>query len=212
MSNGMIGKKLGMTGVFSPDGRYIPVTVIEVGPCVVTQVKTRDTDGYDALQLGFGQRRQSRINKPAAGHLARSGGNPFAVLREFSVSDPESYSPGQTLTVEMFSIGQKVNISGATKGRGFQGVIRRHGFARGRKTHGSHSYREPGSIGCSATPSKVIKGKRMPGHYGDEKKTIKNLVIVDIRPDENLILVKGAVPGAKSALVSIQKPKHLVSS
>lgn len=207
MSNGIIGKKLGMTGVFSPDGRYIPVTVIEVGPCVVTQVKTRDIDGYDALQLGFGERRPSRINKPMAGHLKKSGSESFAALREFKVQDPGAYALGQTLTVDMFTVGEKVNIVGTTKGRGFQGVIRRHGMARGRKTHGSHSYREPGSIGCSATPSRVIKGKRMPGHYGDSQNTVKNLVIVDIRPDENLLLVKGAIPGAASGLVSIQKPK-----
>jgi len=210
MSNGIIGKKLGMTGVFAPDGRYIPVTVIEVGPCVVTQVKTKDIDGYDALQLGFGERRPSRITKPLAGHFKKSGGGNYATLREFSVTDPEAFSAGQQLTVEMFAIGEKVDISGKTKGRGFAGVIKRHGFARGRKTHGSHSYREPGSIGCSATPSKVIRGKRMPGHYGNAKKTVKNIVIVDIRPEENLLLVKGAVPGATSALVSIQKPKHTI--
>lgn len=203
----MIGKKLGMTGVFTPTGRYIPVTVIEVGPCVVTQVKTRDNDGYNALQLGFGERRAARVNKPAAGHLKKSGAAGFETLREFKVDDTEGYAPGQTLTVDMFSVGEKVNVSGATKGRGFSGVIKRHGFARGRKTHGSHSYREPGSIGCSATPAKVIKGKRMPGHYGNEKKTIKNLEIIDIRPDENLLLIKGAIPGATSALVTIVKPK-----
>jgi len=203
----MIGKKLGMTGVFSSDGRYIPVTVIEVGPCVVTQVKTQDVDGYNALQLGFGERRPSRISKPLAGHLKKSGSTSFAVLREFKVEDPEAYDLGQTLTVDMFAVGDKVNVSGTTKGRGFQGVIRRHGMARGRKTHGSHSYREPGSVGCSATPSRVIKGKRMPGQYGDAKSTVKNLVIVDIRPEENLLLVKGAIPGAPSGLVSIQKPK-----
>jgi large subunit ribosomal protein L3 len=210
MSNGMIGKKLGMTGVFSSDGRYIPVTVIEVGPCVVTQVKTQDADGYNALQVGFGERRRSRINKPAAGHLKKSGGAAFAVLREFKVADPESYALGQTLTVDMFAVGERVNVSGTMKGRGFTGVVRRHNKSRGRKTHGSHSYRAPGSIGCSATPSRVTKGKKMPGHYGDSKITVKNLVIVDIRPDENLLLVKGAVPGAPSGLVAIQRPKHAI--
>lgn len=208
MSNGIIGRKLGMTGMFAPDGRYVPVTVIEVGPCVVTQVKTKDTDGYNALQLGFGERRESRINKPTAGHLKKSGGGAFSVLREFSVQDPDAFTLGQSLTVELFSVGEKVDISGSTKGRGFAGVIKRHGFARGRKTHGSHSYREPGSIGCSATPSKVIRGKRMPGRYGNAKKTVKNLTIVDIRPDENLLMVKGAVPGAAMGTVSIHKPKH----
>lgn len=210
MSNGIIGKKLGMTGVFSADGRYIPVTVIEVGPCVITQVKTQDIDGYNALQLGFGERRGSRINKPMAGHLGKSGNTAFAVLKEFRIDDPEAYALGQTLTVDMFTVGEKVNVSGTMKGRGFQGVVRRYGKHRGRKTHGSHSYRAPGSIGCSATPSRVTKGKKMPGHYGDSKNTVKNLVIVDIRPDENLLLVKGAIPGATSALVSIQKPKHAI--
>lgn len=206
----MIGKKLGMTGVFSSEGRYIPVTVIEVGPCVVTQVKTQDTDGYNALQLGFGERKRSRVNKPTAGHLQKSGSTSFETLREFKINDPEAYAPGQTLTVDMFAVGEKVNISGTMKGRGFQGVVRRYGKHRGRKTHGSHSYRAPGSIGCSATPSRVIKGKKMPGQYGNTTITIKNLVIVDIRPDENLLLVKGAIPGATSGLVAIQRPKHAI--
>ena len=207
MCRGIIGKKLGMTGVFSPEGRYIPVTVIQAGPCVVTQVKTTSRDGYKALQLGFGEKKKSKINKPIAGHLEKSGGGCFGAMREFSVENINEYTAGQRITLDMFSIGQKIDVTGITKGRGFSGVIRRHGFHGGKKTHGSHSHRIPGSIGCSAWPAKVIKGKKMPGQYGNDKKTMRNLEIVDIRPDENLIFIKGAVPGHKSGLVEIKKPK-----
>ena len=207
MSNGIIGRKLGMTSVFASDGRSVPVTVLEAGPCVVTQVKTEARDGYNALQLGFGQKRAARVNKPLTGHYQKSGDQLFEVLREFRVDDPEAFTLGQTITVEMFQVGDLVDVSGSSKGRGFTGVIKRHGFRRGRKTHGSHSYREPGSIGCSATPSKVIRGKKMPGQYGNDINTIKNLEVVDIRPDENLMLLKGAVPGTRSGLVTIRPPK-----
>lgn len=203
----MLGKKLGMTSVYTSEGRMVPVTVIQAGPCVVTQVKTDDADGYDALQLGFGEKRKSRINKPLAGHLAKCGKGPFAHLREFRVEDSGSYKLGQTITLDMFAVGEKVDVTGTTKGRGFAGVIKRHGFHGGKKTHGSHSHRIPGSVGCSATPSKVIKGKKLPGHYGTDRKTVKNLEIVDIRPEHNLLLVKGAVPGSRSGLLEIKKLK-----
>lgn len=195
-----------MTGLFTPEGRYIPVTVIELGPCVVTQVKSKGTDGYDALQLGFGTKKAKRINKPLSGHFAKSNGQ-FAVLREVSVEAPESYAVGQSIGPEIFEIGEKVDVVGTTKGRGFAGVTKRHGFRLGRKTHGSKSYRIPGSIGCSAYPAKVIRGKKMPGQYGNQRQTTKNLEIVDIRPEDNLILVKGAVPGFKSGLVMVNKLK-----
>ena len=209
MSRGMIGKKLGMTGYFASDGGYVPVTVIQLGPCVVTQIKTKVNDGYNALQLGFGTKKKSRVNKPLAGHFKKSGDNAFQVLREFSVENPDGYSVGQTLTLDMFDVGDRVDITGTTKGRGFAGVIKRHGFHGGKKTHGSHSHRIPGSIGCSAWPAKVIKGKKMPGHFGNTTKTVRNLEVVDIREDENLILVKGAAPGYKTGLVQIKKPKIL---
>lgn len=195
-----------MTGLFTPEGKYIPVTVIELGPCVVTQVKSRGTDGYDALQLGFGAKKASRINKPLGGHLKKSNGH-FAVLREVPVDAPEGYAVGQSIGLDIFVVGEKVDIVGTTKGRGFSGVTKRHGFHLGRKTHGSKSYRTPGSIGCSAYPAKVIRGKKMPGQYGNTRKTAKNLEVVDIRPEDNLILVKGAVPGFTSGLVMVNKLK-----
>jgi large subunit ribosomal protein L3 len=207
MSRGLLGKKLGMTGFFTSEGRYFPVTVIEAGPCVVTQIKTRATDGYDALQLGFGERRKSRVNKPLQGHFKKSGDLCFQYLREFVVDEPEAYSLGQEITVDMFKVGDRVDVVGTTKGRGFAGVIKRYGFHRGPMTHGSRNVRRPGSIGCSAWPAKVIKGKKMPGQYGNDRKTIRNLEIVDIRSEDNMIMVKGAVPGAESGLMAVNKPK-----
>jgi large subunit ribosomal protein L3 len=208
MCKGLIGKKIGMTGVFSADGKYVPVTVVEVGPCVVTQIKTVATDGYNALQLGFGTKKPSKINKPVKGHLAKSGGGSYAALKEFAVDDPEQYELGQSVALDIFQVGERVDVSGTTKGRGFAGVIKRHGFARGPMTHGSKSIRIPGSIGCSAWPSKVIRGKKMPGHYGNARKTIKNLTIYDIRPEENLVLIQGAVPGHRSALIMLNKRRQ----
>lgn len=202
-----MGKKLGMAGMFMPDGLYVPVTVIEAGPCVVTQIKTAESDGYNALQLGFGEKKKSRVNKPLSGHFTKSESEGFEYVKEFAATDPGEYSLGQQITLEMFKIGERVDISGTTKGRGFSGVIKRHGFHGGRKSHGSKSHRIPGSIGCSASPSKVIKGKKLPGRYGNDRKTIRNLEVVDIRPEDNLILIKGAVPGAKSGLVTINKLK-----
>ena len=196
-----------MMGLFAPDGRRIPVTVLQIGPCVVTQVKTEALDGYNAVQLGFGARPASRLNKPLAGHLKKSGGQGFLALREFSVNDPEAYNVGQTIPMNIFKIGERIDVIGTTKGRGFQGVIKRHGFSGGKKTHGSRSHRVPGSIGCSAWPAKVIRGKKMPGQYGNSRQTVRNLEIVDIRPEENLILVKGPAPGHKTGLVAVKKTK-----
>lgn len=207
MSSGLIGRKLGMIGYFSPEGKYIPVTVLQAGPCVVTQIKKLAIDGYNGLQLGFGQKKRTRVNKPLEGHLKKSGGGAFQSLREFSVNDPEAYSLGQEINLDLFKVGEYVDITGTTKGRGYAGVIKRHGFHGGKESHGCRSHRVPGSIGCSATPAKVIKGKKLPGQYGNTRKTIRNLEIVDIRPEENLILIKGAVPGPKSGLIEIKKPK-----
>ena len=207
MSRGLLGKKLGMTGFFTSEGHYLPVTVIEAGPCVVTQIKTRATDGYDALQLGFSEKRKSRVNKPLQGHFKKSGDQCFQYVREFVVDNPEEYNLGQEITVDMFKVGDRVDVVGTTKGRGFAGVIKRHGFHRGPMTHGSRNVRRPGSIGCSAWPAKVIKGKKMPGQYGNDRRTIRNLEIVDIRSEDNVILVKGAVPGAESGLMAVNKPK-----
>ena len=207
MNRGILGKKLGMTNAFTPDGLCIPVTVVQAGPCIVTQVKTEATDGYNALQLGFGKKKASRVGKPLQGHFAKSGDGLFAFLREFKVDNPDDYKLGQQISVEIFEIGEKINVTGTSKGRGFSGVIKRHGFHGGKSTHGSHSHRIPGSIGCSAWPAKVIKGKKMPGHYGNEKKTMKNIQVVNIRPEENLILLKGSLPGHKAGIVEINKLK-----
>jgi large subunit ribosomal protein L3 len=209
MCKGLIGKKLGMTGVFSPEGRHIPVTVLQVGPCVVTQIKTVATDGYNSLQLAFGSKKKSHVNKPMQGHFGKSGSEVFAHIKEFPVDNPAEYSLGQTIPLDMFVIGDLVDVSGVSIGRGFSGVIRRHGFGGGRKTHGSHCKRIPGSIGCSAWPSRVVKGKKLPGQFGNVRKTVKNLMIVDIRPEEQLILLKGAIPGAESGIVTINKTKTI---
>ena len=196
-----------MTGIFTSEGRYIPATVIEAGPCVVTQIKTKETDGYDALQLGFGAKRPSRVNRPLQGHFKKSGDRCFEFVREFSVENPADYNIGQELTVDMFQVGERVDVVGTTKGRGFSGVIKRHGFHRGPMTHGSRNIRKPGSVGSSAWPSRILRGKKMPGQYGNDRKTVRNLEIIDIRSDDNLILIKGAVPGAESGLVSVNKLK-----
>ena len=207
MSRGLLGKKLGMTALYSSEGHLVPVTVVEAGPCVVMQIKTEATDGYNALQLGFCERKQERVSKPLQGHQKKSGGVCFEHLKEFSVENPAEFELGQKITVEMFTVGERVNVAGTTKGRGFSGVIKRHGFHRGPMSHGSKNIRPPGSIGCSATPSKVVKGKKMPGHYGNVRQTMRNLKIVDIRPENNLVMIKGALPGPKSGLVFINKPK-----
>ena len=196
-----------MSSQFSTLGHQVPVTVLEVGPCVVTQVKTQETDGYNALQVGFLEKREDRINKPLKGHFQRSGGKAYAFVREIPVDDPSEYTMGQTLTVEMFQVGDRVDVSGTSKGRGFTGVIKRWGFRGGRATHGSMFHRAPGSVGASATPAKIIKGRKMPGHYGNQRVTVRNLEIVDIRPDQHLLVVKGAVPGSKSGFVEVRKPK-----
>jgi len=207
MNRGLIGKKLGMMNLFSPEGNMIPVTVVRVGPCIVTQVKTVATDGYNAIQLGFGERKKTSINKPLQGHYKKSGGSSYKLLKEFRVDDPEKYETGQSIGVDMFSTGELVDVSGRTKGRGFSGVMKRHGFSGGNKTHGSKSHRIPGSIGCSAWPAKVVKGKKMPGQYGYERKTAQNLKIADIRTEENLVFLRGAVPGSRNSMVTLQKKK-----
>jgi large subunit ribosomal protein L3 len=204
MCKGLIGKKLGMTSLFAANGNYVPVTVLQVGPCVVTQIKKDETDGYKALQLGFGGKKETKTTQPLKGHFKKSGGC-FSIVKEVGVEDPQGYTLGQTIGPEIFAVGEKVNVTGTTKGRGFSGVIKRHGFSGGRATHGCKSHRVPGSIGSSAWPSKVIKGKRMPGQYGVETKTVRNLEIVDIRPEANLILLKGPIPGCRSGIVTINK-------
>jgi large subunit ribosomal protein L3 len=207
MSRGLIGKKLGMTSIFTADGQFVPVTVIQAGPCVVTQIKTEASDGYNALQLAFQTKKTDKTTKPLQGHFKKSGGNCFSHLREVEVEDPSQYTLGQSLGPDLFQVGERVDVIGSSKGRGFSGVVKRHRFGGGRATHGGKCHRIPGSIGSSAWPSKVIKGKKMPGRYGTDRKTIRNLEIVDVRPEDNLLMVKGPVPGSIQALVMIKKLK-----
>jgi large subunit ribosomal protein L3 len=208
MTKGLIGQKLGMTSMFSPDGRRIPVTVLKIGPCVVTQIKNKIKEGYDSIQVGFGEKKLSRINKPDLGHLKKSGEKNLAVLKEFSTKEPENFKLGQVINViDVFKIGETVNVSGLSKGRGFAGVMKRHGFHGGPKTHGGMCQRIPGSIGSSAWPSRVVKGKRLPGHYGNARTTVKNLQIVDIRSEDNVLLLKGAVPGPNKGYIEVNKQK-----
>lgn len=203
-TKGILGRKVGMTRVYDENGRAIPVTVIEAGPCTILQKKTEGKEGYNAIQLGFIEKKASRLNKPEAGHFKRSGGTGFYHIKEFRVNDPESYEVGQSISlVEIFSIGDLIDISGQSKGRGFQGVVKRHGFHGGRKTHGSNFHRAPGSIGCSAWPSRVVKGKKLPGRMGNEVVTQKNLKVIDIRTEENVLLVHGTIPGAKNGILNI---------
>jgi large subunit ribosomal protein L3 len=203
---GLIGQKLGMTSLFSNTGEQIPVTVVNAGPCVVTQIKTVATDGYNCIQVGFGEKKEKNINKPLKGHFEKSGGGKYRELKEFRINDPDSFKLGQAIKInDIFEIGEKIKITGKTKGRGFSGVIKRHGFHGGKKTHGSMSHRIPGSIGCSATPGRVIKGKKLPGQYGNKQKTVKNMEIIDIRSDNNLILIKGSIPGHNKGLIELYK-------
>lgn len=207
MCRGLLGKKIGMTGVFSPEGKYVPVTIIQAGPCVVTQIKTDSTDGYNALQLGFIEKKRKLVNRPVQGHLKKSGETCYSFIKEFPIDKPEAYQLGQTITSELFKAGERIDVTGISKGRGFSGVIKRHGFHGGKKTHGSHSHRIPGSIGSSAWPSKVAKGKKLPGNYGNDKTTVKNLEVIDIRPQDHILLIKGSVPGSRSGLVYLKKRK-----
>lgn len=203
---GMLGRKMGMTRIFSETGTSIAVTVIEAGPCVVLQKKTAAKEGYDAIQIGFGPKKESRLNKAESGHVKTAGKGAFHHIKEFRVTDPGAYEVGQEINLtDLLNVGDIVDVRARTKGRGFQGVVKRYGFKGGRATHGSMFHRAPGSIGCSAWPSRVIKGKKMPGQMGDRMITKKNCTVIDIRPEQNVIVLKGGVPGAKQALVQIYK-------
>ncbi|MDY0390362.1 50S ribosomal protein L3 [Desulfobulbus oligotrophicus] len=203
-SIGILGRKLGMTRVYDENGRSAPVTVIEAGPCRILQIKTKAKEGYNALQLGFLEKKSQRLNKPEAGHFKRSGGKGYYHIKEFKVNDPDAYEVGQTVQLaDIFSVGDLVDVSGKSKGRGFQGVVKRYGYRGGRKTHGSTFHRAPGSIGCSATPGRVVKGKKLPGRMGNELVTKKNVKVIDIRVEENVLLLHGAVPGGKQGVLNI---------
>jgi large subunit ribosomal protein L3 len=205
MVNALIGKKLGMSQLFSPNGEVTPVTVIQVGPCTVTQIKSVDSDGYNAVQLGFGERKPQRTKKPLLGHFKKSGKGPFAVVREVRVDDIGEFELGQEVSADIFQVGELVQVVGRSKGKGFAGTIKRWNFSRGPMSHGGMNKRAPGSVGCSATPARVIKGRKMPGQMGNRKATVKGLMVVDVRPEENIILIRGAVPGGRNGVVFIKK-------
>jgi large subunit ribosomal protein L3 len=202
---GIIGKKLGMTQLFEESGVVVPVTVVEAGPCPVVQVRTKERDGYEAVQLGFGAQKEVRTSKAEMGHASKAGlvAAPV-VLREFAVADGQAPTIGENVTVEQFEVGTRVKVTGTTKGRGFQGVVKRHGFAGGRASHGAtRIHRAPGSIGAGTNPSRVIKGKRMPGHMGDVQQTVRNIKVAKVDNERNLIYLRGAVPGPVNGYVFI---------
>jgi large subunit ribosomal protein L3 len=199
----ILARKLGMTQVFADDGRIERVTVLEAGPCPVTGIRTFDRDGYEAVQLAFGATKEKHLTKAELGHLKKADAPPLRHVKEFR-DEAGELQVGETVTVENFSVGDTVKIAGTSKGKGFQGTIKRHNFASGPKAHGSHNKRAPGSIGASATPSRVFKGIRGPGQMGNKRITQKGLTIVDIRPDQNLLLVRGAVPGSRNGIVEVR--------
>ena len=203
---GLLGKKIGMTSVFSAEGKNIPCTVIEVGPCVVTQVKTVETDGYNALQLGFGEQKEKHCTNPELGHFKKAGVTPKRYLAEFKGFDSE-YAMGDTITCDIFTDSDFVDVVGVSKGKGFQGVVKRHGFGGvGQRTHGQHNrLRAPGSIGACSYPAKVFKGMRMAGQTGNKQVTVQNLQIIKVIPEHNIIMLKGSVPGSKGSIISIEK-------
>jgi large subunit ribosomal protein L3 len=205
MTTGILGKKLGMSQVFDTEGKVIPVTVIEAGPCTVIQRKTARTDGYDAVQIGFRQTKANKVGKPMLGHFQKAGKGAFSALQEIRVEAAEPLDIGAEIKVDIFKEGDVVDVMGHSKGRGFTGVIKRWGFKGGRATHGSMFHRAPGSIGASAYPSRVIKNMKMAGQYGNERVTILNLRVVGVEPEKNLLLVRGAVPGAKNSLVFVRR-------
>jgi large subunit ribosomal protein L3 len=202
---GLIGRKIGMTQLFDDKGDVVPVTVIEAGPCTVTEIRTSERDGYTALQLGFGTNKERRFTKPVLGQFQKRNLPPSRHLREFRTGDVSGYSVGQTLNVSLFEKGEHVDVEGTTKGRGFAGVIKRHGFSAGHASHGPTMGREPGSIGSSAYPSRVIKGKRLPGRMGGKSLTSKNLVVAGVDAEQNVLLVRGAIPGPTNGLVFVLK-------
>ena len=204
MNKGLIGKKIGMTQIFDESGKVIPVTVIEAGPCVVAQVKTEETDGYTAVQLGFGDIKEKKLTKPTKGHFTKVNVTPKKHLREFRLDSIADYTVGQELKADVFAVGDKLDIQGTSKGKGFQGVIKRHGQSRGPMGHGSMYHRRPGSMGPTSTPGRVFKGKRLPGHMGAQTISIQNLEVVRVDLDKNVILVKGSVPGAKGAILKLK--------
>jgi len=202
---GIIGKKIAMTQIFTEDGKVIPVTVVEAGPCTVTQIKTVEKEGYNALQLGFGSVKEKKLSKPQRGHFESKEIQPQRHLAELRVEDPAGYQVGQEITVGLFSKGDRVDVTGRSRGKGFAGVIKRHNFSGGPGSHGAHFHRAPGAIGACATPSRVFKGSRMPGRMGAERVTTLNLEVVDVKQERNLMLIKGSVPGPDDGLLIVRE-------
>ena len=200
----LIGKKIGMTQLFEESGRVVPVSVVEAGPCPIVQVKTLAKEGYAAIQIGFDEAKESRMSKAEVGHTRKANVTPRRILREVRVADPSALKVGDTLDVKVFEGAKVVHVTGTSKGRGFQGTIRRHHFQRGRKTHGNKNYREPGSVGASAYPSRTFPGKRMPGRMGGERSTTRNLTLVQIDTENNLLFIKGSIPGANNGIVIVR--------
>jgi large subunit ribosomal protein L3 len=204
MANGILGKKIGMTQIFSPAGQAVPVTVVEAGPCVVVQKKTVATDGYDAIQLGFAEKKEHLTNKPMKGHFGKAGVKPYRFLHEMKIVSAEQFNPGQEIKADIFKEGEWVDVTGTSKGKGFAGVIKRWNFNRASMTHGSMYHRRPGSLGAT-DPARVFKGRKMPGRLGGEQVTIQGLQVVKVDADRNLLLIKGAIPGANGAYVVVKK-------
>lgn len=203
MVRSLYGKKIGMTRLFLDEGNSVPVTLLKAGPCVVIQKKTKEKDGYEAIQVGFEPQKEARVNKPLRGHFARAGDKVYKHLREIKVDKAEEFELGQSIGADVFNIGDVVHVTARSKGRGFAGVIKRWGFSGGKETHGSRSHRVPGSIGASATPGRVYKGRKLPGRMGNQQTTIKNLKIVEVRPELDIIAIKGSVPGSRNSIVRI---------
>ena len=200
----LIGKKIGMTQIFEESGRVVPVSVIEAGPCPIVQVKTAAKEGYTAIQIGFDEVKESRMSKPENGHFKKANVTPRRILREIRVDDASSFKVGDTLDVKLFEGSKIVHVTGTSKGRGFAGTIKRYHFQRGRKTHGNKNYREPGSVGASAFPSRIFPGKRLPGRMGGVQRTTRNLTLVQIDAENNLLFIKGSIPGANNGIVFVR--------
>jgi large subunit ribosomal protein L3 len=203
MKKGILGKKIGMTQVFTDTGLAVPVTVIEAGPCYVVQKKTPERDGYGAVQVGFGEKRERLFNKPIKGHFSKAAVRPLRIIKEFRLDDFENYQVGQEIKADLFVPGEKVDVVGTSKGKGFSGGIKRHGFHRGPMAHGSKYHRRPGSLGAKG-PARVFKGRKLPGHKGAVRVTVQNLEVVRVDPERNLLAIKGAVPGPKGSLIMIK--------
>jgi large subunit ribosomal protein L3 len=200
----LIGRKLGMTQIFEESGKVVPVSIIEAGPCPIVQVKTPEKEGYAAIQIGFDEVREARVTKAEAGHCKKNNVAPRRVLREVRVDDASAFKVGETIDVKVFEGAKIVHVTGTSKGRGFAGTVRRHHFQRGKKTHGNKNYREPGSVGASAFPSRIFPGKRMPGRMGGVRRTTRNLTLVQIDAENNLLFVKGSIPGANNGIVFVR--------